>query len=343
MNAEPAHLENVIDQHLYLVRYAIGRYRWAIGQHGIAKEDLESEATIGLIKAHKRFDPSRLNSRGQSVKFSSFALPYILGEIGKYLWKYQPIKVSQAVYNLAGKILKQGLTEQPAAEIAQQLQANELAAQRALNYLRESKPSSLDAPLGEDCGTLCDVLPEEIDDTEANVSLFVNELSQVERKILQLLNKGMDPTAAAPKLGLSTTRMKIAVAELRRKASSHFDYKGDAAVKKLTKDAYAACKARGVADTEIAKEFKVSKTFIYESKKSWGLVGMSNKSTKGGQGSDDPSVQDPPIVSHQPEKTAEFWMGRFEASQMEFEKAANRVSDLERENGLLKSLLKNYL
>lgn len=70
--------EEIILKHLGLVRYAAGRIMIMLPEH-IEQEDLESYGIIGLIEAVENFDYSR------DVKFSTFALPRIKGEIYDYL------------------------------------------------------------------------------------------------------------------------------------------------------------------------------------------------------------------------------------------------------------------
>ncbi|MGM0549330.1 MAG: sigma-70 family RNA polymerase sigma factor [Bacillota bacterium] len=70
--------EEIILKHLGLVRYAVGRINIMLPEH-IEDQDLESYGIIGLIEAIENFNYQR------GVKFSTFALPRIKGEIYDYL------------------------------------------------------------------------------------------------------------------------------------------------------------------------------------------------------------------------------------------------------------------
>ena len=61
-------------------------------------EDLYQIGSIGLIKAIQRFDTSF------EVRLSTYAVPYILGEIKRYIQEDGPIKVSRALKELNSKI-----------------------------------------------------------------------------------------------------------------------------------------------------------------------------------------------------------------------------------------------
>ncbi|MER6377853.1 RNA polymerase sigma factor SigF [Streptomyces mirabilis] len=65
----------LIEMNMSLVQYAAGRFR-SRGQDEM--EDIVQVGTIGLIKAIDRFELSR------QVEFTSFAVPYIVGEIKRF-------------------------------------------------------------------------------------------------------------------------------------------------------------------------------------------------------------------------------------------------------------------
>ncbi|MEU9311820.1 SigB/SigF/SigG family RNA polymerase sigma factor [Streptomyces sp. NPDC048256] len=64
----------LIEMNMSLVRFAAGRFRG----RGDDMEDIVQTGMIGLIKAIDRFEVSR------EVEFTSFALPYIVGEIKRF-------------------------------------------------------------------------------------------------------------------------------------------------------------------------------------------------------------------------------------------------------------------
>ena len=70
-----------------------------LGKH-IEYDDLFQIAAIGLIKAVKNF------SKDYSVRFSTYAVPMILGEIKRYMRDEGYLKVSRSLKTLSGKITK---------------------------------------------------------------------------------------------------------------------------------------------------------------------------------------------------------------------------------------------
>lgn len=77
---------------------------WSIvrrfGGRGYEIEDLYQIGCIGFIKAIQRFDTSF------EVRLSTYAVPYILGEIKRYIRDDGPIKVSRSIKELNVKIIE---------------------------------------------------------------------------------------------------------------------------------------------------------------------------------------------------------------------------------------------
>lgn len=84
------------EENLGLVRLCANRFRGK----GIEYDDLYSTGCIGLIKAVNGFDSSR------GVKFSTYAVPVILGEIKRLFRDGGTVKVSRGVKELSLKITR---------------------------------------------------------------------------------------------------------------------------------------------------------------------------------------------------------------------------------------------
>lgn len=64
------------------------------------RDDLFQAGMLGLVDAYKHFDPS------VSVKFSTYAYYYIVGEVNKYIRESCSLKISKDLINLKKKILQ---------------------------------------------------------------------------------------------------------------------------------------------------------------------------------------------------------------------------------------------
>jgi RNA polymerase sporulation-specific sigma factor len=86
--------ECILQHNLNLVRSVVHRFT----NRGYEWDDLFQIGCIGLIKAIDRFDS------GFSVKFSTYAVPMIIGEIRRFMRDDSPVKVSRPLKELAFKV-----------------------------------------------------------------------------------------------------------------------------------------------------------------------------------------------------------------------------------------------
>ncbi len=86
--------EFLVEQNFNLVRSIVHRF----SNRGYEWDDLFQIGCIGLMKAIERFDLS------YDTKFSTYAVPMIIGEIRRFIRDDNPIKVSRPVKELAYKI-----------------------------------------------------------------------------------------------------------------------------------------------------------------------------------------------------------------------------------------------
>lgn len=93
-NNEEGAMDNLVMKNSGLIWSIVKRF---CGR-GYDAEELYQIGCMGFIKAIKRFDASF------EVKMSTYAVPYILGEIKRFLRDDNPIKVSRSVKELSMKV-----------------------------------------------------------------------------------------------------------------------------------------------------------------------------------------------------------------------------------------------
>jgi len=86
--------EKLVSLNLGLVWSIVKRFN----NRGYELEDLFQIGSIGLLKAIDKFDFS------YNVRFSTYAVPMIIGEIRRYIRDDQPIKVSRSLKELSIKV-----------------------------------------------------------------------------------------------------------------------------------------------------------------------------------------------------------------------------------------------
>lgn len=117
------------EDNLGLVHLCANKFRG----RGIEYDDLYSAGCIGLLKAVKAFDTDR------GVKFSTYAIPVILGEIKRLFRDGGSVKVSRSLKELSLKLqkfreifLKEKFHEPTIKELAEMAQVDEADAAEAL-------------------------------------------------------------------------------------------------------------------------------------------------------------------------------------------------------------------
>lgn len=129
---DTAAMEALLERNAGLLHAMIRRFSDRAARIGSDADDLFQLASIGFLKAVRQFDPAL------SYRFSTYAVPWIVGEIRRFLRDDGPVKVSRSVRETAGKIeaarelLKTRLGREPTiSEVAEAvgLTPEEVAAQ----------------------------------------------------------------------------------------------------------------------------------------------------------------------------------------------------------------------
>ena len=88
--------EKLIEGNLRLVLSVIQRF----DKRGESPDDLFQVGCIGLIKAIQNFDPTK------NVRFSTYGVPMIAGEVRRYLRDNSAIRVSRSIRDVAYRVLQ---------------------------------------------------------------------------------------------------------------------------------------------------------------------------------------------------------------------------------------------
>lgn len=216
--------EEFIRGNLRLVLRIIQRFY----NRGENADDLFQVGCIGLIKSIDNFDLS------QNVRFSTYAVPMIIGEIRRYLRDNSPMRVSRSLRDIAYKALqvRETLTrekgEEPTIEeIAQALALPKEDVVFALDAIQD--PISLYEPVFHDDGDALYVMDQIRDDKNTNedwlqhiaLSEAMKQLGERERKILNLrFFKGKTQMEVSEEIHISQAQVsrieKAALKEMRK-------------------------------------------------------------------------------------------------------------------------------
>lgn len=163
--------EKLVNGNLRLVLSVIQRFN----NRGEYVDDLFQVGCIGLMKSIDNFDLS------QNVKFSTYAVPMIIGEIRRYLRDNNPIRVSRSLRDIAYKALqvRDSLTnkhsrEPTVKEIAEVLNVPKEDVVFALDAIQD--PVSLFEPIYHDGGDPIFVM-DQISDEKSKDQQWVEEIA----------------------------------------------------------------------------------------------------------------------------------------------------------------------
>lgn len=219
--------EKLIEGNLRLVLSVIQRF----DKRGESPDDLFQVGCIGLIKAISNFDPTK------QVRFSTYGVPMIAGEVRRYLRDNSAIRVSRSIRDTAYRVLqcKEAMLAQMDREPTLEEIATELGialedVSRALDAV--CAPVSLFDPVYSDGGDPLTVMDQVRDtkNTEGNwmehitLANAFRELSEREREILSLrFYDGKTQMEVASKLGISQAQVsrleKGAISSMRKRVS----------------------------------------------------------------------------------------------------------------------------
>lgn len=176
-------MDDMVRDNLALVKYVVRRYM----NRGREYDDLFQLGCLGLVKSIRNFNTE------YGVRFSTYAVPVIMGEIRRFLRDDGLIRVSrsikenaQRVFQFAEEYEDVNGREPTMDEISSELG---LSREDALLAINSAKPvRSLSEPIGEDGAlTLQDTVGEDKSgevDQRIELERMLNTLPEFEREIL---------------------------------------------------------------------------------------------------------------------------------------------------------------
>ena len=178
--------DELINGNLRLVLSVVQRFT----NRGENPDDLFQVGCIGLIKAIDNFDIN------QNVRFSTYAVPMIIGEIRRYLRDNNAMRVSRSIRDVAYHAMQE--KEKLVAKLGRDPTVEEIA--KAMNMKKEEIVLALEAIVdsGDDGSWLDEIIFRE----------SVENLPEREKKILYLrFLKGKTQTEVAGEIGISQAQV----------------------------------------------------------------------------------------------------------------------------------------
>lgn len=222
-NGDSAARDELINGNLRLVLSVIQRFL----NRGENVDDLFQVGCIGLIKAIDNFD------LGHNVRFSTYAVPMIIGEIRRYLRDNTAVRVSRSIKDTAYQAMKvkeeflaKEKREPTADEIAKIMGVPSIDVVMALESIVE--PVSLYEPVYSDGGDTIFVLDQIGDNNDDNnwlqeisIKEAIKNLSDREKRILSMrFLLGRTQMEVSEEIGISQAQVsrleKIALNKIKQ-------------------------------------------------------------------------------------------------------------------------------
>lgn len=203
--------EKLINGNLKLVLSVLQSFT----QRGACPDDLFQVGCIGLIKAVDNFDLA------QEVRFSTYAVPMIIGEVRRFLRDDNHIRVSRSVRDTAYKALQvkdrlsKSLSREPTPqEISKELGISQREVTAAMDAIME--PVSLYEPVYSENGDSLFIM-DQISDKNNNdenwitniaITEAIKKLTEREKRILNLrFYSGKTQTEVSAEIGISQAQV----------------------------------------------------------------------------------------------------------------------------------------
>ncbi|MFT8871435.1 MAG: RNA polymerase sporulation sigma factor SigG [Sporolactobacillus sp.] len=216
--------ETLVNGNLRLVLSVIQRFN----HRGESVDDLFQVGCIGLMKSIDNFDLS------QNVRFSTYAVPMIIGEIRRYLRDNNPIRVSRSLRDMAYKALQakerfvsRHAKEPTASELAKMLDLQVEDVVFAMDAIQD--PVSLFEPIYNDGGDPIFIMDQISDDKNKDrewadkIALkdAMSKLQEREKKIVAMrFFYGKTQMEVAEEIGISQAQVsrleKMAIKEMNQ-------------------------------------------------------------------------------------------------------------------------------
>ena len=209
-NGNETAMEKLININNGLIWSIVKRFK----DRGFETEDLYQIAVIGFIKSIKKFDTSF------DVKLSTYAVPYILGELKRYMQTDGPIKISRTIKELLYKIsevekeyTKQG-KEISIEEMSKEVGVSKedvimaLESKTPVNSIYESE-----AGAEEDGLSIIDTISNNTDEqtiitNKLTITELINNLNEREKQVILLRYfRGQTQTEVAKIMGVNQVQI----------------------------------------------------------------------------------------------------------------------------------------
>ena len=205
-------MEQLIEKNKGLIWSIIRRFK----DRGVETDDLYQIGVLGFIKSIKKFDTTF------DVKLSTYAVPYIMGEVKRHIRDDGPIKISRSIKDLGKKAmeiqrehLRKNGQDISIVEVAKKLRVSKEEIAFALDSFNPVESIYNSTTDQEDGPTLIDTISSNIDEqseivNKLSLEQLIENLNGEEKQIIMLrYYKGRTQSEVAKILKTSRIEKRI--------------------------------------------------------------------------------------------------------------------------------------
>ena len=207
-NGNKSAMEKLINVNNGLIWSIVKRFL----DRGYETDDLYQIAVMGFMKAIKKFDTSF------EVKLSTYAVPYILGELRRYIQTEGPIKISRTIKELLYKISeveKEYLKNGKEASIEETAKEIGVSKEEVVIALESRKPvnSIYESETDDEGLSIADKLSTNVDEqtlitNKIAISELIENLGEKEKQVILLRYfRGKTQTEVAKVMGVNQVQI----------------------------------------------------------------------------------------------------------------------------------------
>lgn len=187
-NGDEDIMEQLIEKNKGLIWSIIRRFK----DRGVETDDLYQIGVLGFIKSIKKFDTTF------DVRLSTYAVPYIMGEVKRHIRDDGPIKISRSIKDLGKKAmeiqrehLRKTGQDISIVEVAKKLKVSKEEIAFALDSFSPVESIYNSTTEQEDGQTLLDTISSNIDEqseivNKLSLEQLIESLNEEEKQIIML-------------------------------------------------------------------------------------------------------------------------------------------------------------
>ena len=228
INSHLGDMNEFLEDNMRLVHSVAKKFIKAIMQNPSIGDydDLVSLGTIGLMKAYQKFDPAYGEGLdGKGIKFSTYGVPMIFGEIRRHLRDHDTTlkfgrNYKSAYYKIYG-VDPELFFSADTKDIMERTGLSEDDVKKAMEYFTYNHVASLDVPTNDGESKLIllgDTVGYDVDyDTSIVLDEFLSTLSPAHQKVFRM-SKTLTQSEIGKKMGLSQVQISRILQSIEQKA-----------------------------------------------------------------------------------------------------------------------------